>query len=264
MKNLFLVIAALLLGGCSASTQSRWELVWEEDFNQSGQIDTTVWSKIPRTYLKPDWRKYMSDHEDCYAIADGHLILRGIRNLDAAADTATYLTGGLYTKYKRSFHFGRLEIKAKLQGARGAWPAIWLKPYEEEKYPWPSGGEIDIMERLNYDTIAYQTVHSNYTVHLGLKEEPPHGSTAAIRPDDYNVYGVEMYPDSLVFFINDKKNFTYPRISTDREDQYPFDIPYYLLIDMQLGGSWVGEVDPADLPVEMTVDWVRYYQLRQK
>jgi hypothetical protein len=29
---------------------------------------------------------------------------------------------------------------------------------------------------------------------------------------------------------------------------------------MQLGGSWVGAVDPEDLPVEMEIDWVRFYQ----
>lgn len=44
------------------------------------------------------------------------------------------------------------------------------------------------------------------------------------------------------------------------EGQFPFYIPQYLLIDMQLGGQWVGDVDPADLPVEMEIDWVRYYE----
>ena len=147
-----------------------------------------------------------------------------------------------------------------MQGARGAWPAIWLKPFEEEKYPWPTGGEIDIMERLNYDSIVYQTVHSVYTQHLNIRNNPPQGNTAAIRPDDYNVYAVEMYPDSVVFYVNDCRTFSYPRIKTDKEGQFPFDKPYYLLIDMQLGGNWVGKVDTLDLPVEMHVDWVRYYQ----
>mgnify|MGYP000225961866 CR=1 FL=1 len=81
-----------------------------------------------------------------------------------------------------------------------------------------------------------------------------------INPDEYNIYSVDIYPDSLVFAINHDYTFTYPRISTDKEGQYPFYQPYYLLIDMQLGGSWVGGVDPKDLPVEMLVDWVRYYE----
>jgi beta-glucanase (GH16 family) len=42
--------------------------------------------------------------------------------------------------------------------------------------------------------------------------------------------------------------------------QYPFGKPFYLLLDTQIGGSWVGEIDPKDYPVEMEIDWVRYYQ----
>lgn len=60
--------------------------------------------------------------------------------------------------------------------------------------------------------------------------------------------------------MNGKRHFVYPRIETEQEGQFPFDIPQYLLIDMQLGGTWVGPVDSTDLPVEMEVDWVRYYQ----
>ena len=255
-----LLLAALVCGMAGACAnqggKEGWKLAWEDDFDQTS-FDTAVWSKIPRG--APDWRRHMSDHPDCYAVEDGQLVLRGIMNPEPGRDTARYITGGLYTKNKKGFHGGRLEIKAKLQGARGAWPAIWLKPFEEEKYPWPTGGEIDIMERLNFDTMAYQTVHTTYTYHLGMKDNPPQGSTGAIRPEDYNVYAVEMWPDSLVFFINDSRTFAYPRIETEMEGQFPFDKPYYLLIDMQLGGSWVGKVDTLDLPVEMRVDWVRYY-----
>lgn len=234
-----------------------WELVWEDDFNQE-VFDTVVWSKIPRWH--PEWARHMSDNEACYELRDGNLVLKGIMTPNPNSDSVKYITGGLYTKYKKAFHGGRLEIKAKLQCARGAWPAIWLKPFEEEKYQWPTGGEIDIMEHLNYDSIVYQTVHSVYTQHLNIRHNPPQGSTAAIDTNDYNVYAVEMYPDSLVFFVNDKRTFAYPRIQTDKEGQFPFDKPYYLLIDMQLGGNWVGKVDTLDLPVEMHVDWVRYYQ----
>ena len=251
-------LAMVCMGACN-TPQNEWKLVWEEEFDQMC-IDTANWSKIPRLVKNPEWRRFMTDDEACYDFKDGNLILRGIKNPDLSKDTAAYLTGGIYTKYKRAFYGGKLAIRAKLQAAKGAWPAIWLKPFEEEKYPWPSGGEIDIMERLNYDSIAYQTVHSNYTVHLGEKKNPPQGATGAINPADYNVYAVEMYKDSLVFSINDVKTFSYPRIETDKEGQYPFDKPYYLMIDMQLGGNWVGPVDPKDVPVEMHVDWVRYYQ----
>lgn len=237
--------------------QNQWHLVWHDDFDGT-ELDTATWSKIPRWH--PEWARKMSSNEACYAMRDGNLILRGIVNPDLKADTSTYITGGVYTKYKRPFYHGRLEVRAKLQCAKGAWPAIWMKPFEEAKYPWPSGGEIDIMEHLNYDSVAYQTVHSHYTQHLNMREYPKQSVTGPIRQNDYNVYAVEMYADSVVFFINDVRTNTYPRIETDKEGQFPFDKPYYLLIDMQLGGNWVGKIDPKDLPVEMHVDWVRYYQ----
>ena len=257
-KGILLSVLAFL---CACTTnENEWNLVWEDNFDQTSGLDTATWSKIPRLEVNPEWRKYMTDDEACYDVADGNLILRGMINPNREQDTAAYLTGGIYTKYKRPFYGGRLEVKAKLQGARGAWPAIWMKPFDEDRLPWPSGGEIDIMERLNFDSIAYQTVHSVYTHKLGIKDNPPQGSTGRILPDDYNVYAVEMYPDCVVLFINDVKSFTYPRIETDKEGQFPFDKPYYLLIDMQLGGSWVGGIDDKDVPVEMKVYWVRYYQ----
>ena len=243
-----------LLAACTPS-QPEWRLVWEENFDQINDFDPAVWSKIPRGTA--DWNNYMSDFDSLYEMRNGNLVLRGIQNLTQPQDTAPFLTGGVYTKGKMGFMDGRLEIKAKLNGATGAWPAFWLLPQEGQ---WPMGGEIDIMERLNYDNIAYQTVHSHYTYDLGFKTTPPQGSTGPIHPEAYNVYAVEMYADSLCFFINDQHTFTYPRIETDQEGQFPFHQPFYLLLDMQLGGSWVGDVDPTELPVEMSIDWVRFYQ----
>ena len=74
------------------------------------------------------------------------------------------------------------------------------------------GGEVDIMERLNYDSIVYQTVHSHYTYTLGIENNPKHGGTTSINPEDFNVYGVDFWPDSLVFHVNGKRHFVYPRI----------------------------------------------------
>lgn len=255
IHTLLLLAAATTL---SCSHTPEWRLAWEENFD-SPIIDTTVWSRIPRGTAA--WQDTQSSDDRCYGWRDGRLVLRGIVNDDRTADTAAYLTGGLWTRDKRAFYRGRIEIRARLQGAQGAWPALWLLPFETDKYPWPEGGEIDIMERLNFDSIAYQTVHSHYTYTLGI-EDPKHGATGAIAPKEFNVYGVDMWPDSLVFHINGARTFAYPRIATDKPGQFPFDIPQYLLVDMQLGGPWVGPVDPEDLPVEMEIDWIRHYEWR--
>ena len=256
--TLGLSVALSIMAGCR-SQQEGWKLVWEENFDQEDHFDEASWSKIPRG--KSDWNNYMSDFDSCYTMRDGNLVLRGLVNYSLPADTAPFTTGGVYTKGKVGFSDGRLDIRAKLYGATGAWPAFWLLPENEG---WPNGGEIDIMERLNNDTIAYQTVHSAYTYTLGIKDNPKQGGIGFINRDDYNVYSVEMYQDSLVFFINETRTFAYPRIETDKEGQFPFtDKKFYLLLDMQLGGSWVGAVDSSDLPVEMEIDWVRFYQKKK-
>ncbi len=247
-------IIILLLFGCGSS--KKMNLVWQDEFNSGKTFDELKWSKIPRG--NSDWSRHMSNDERLFDIKNGNLVLRGIENQNFETDSVPFLTGGIYTLNKKHFGYGRLEIRAKLQGAQGAWPAFWMLPKGSK---WPHTGEIDIMERLNYDSIVYQTIHTDYTYKLGIKNNPISGVTAKINPDDYNIYAVEKYPDSLVFFVNNKRTFAYPRIETDKVGQYPFsDHDFYLLIDMQLGGKWVGKVDPADLPVEMHIDWVRFYE----
>lgn len=261
MKKLLYAAAAAALAAtaCTGSKEAapEWTLVWEEDFDSTA-LDPAVWSRIERG--PHDWNDMMTTADTCYELRDGNMVLKGINAYEGDGDTVPFLTGGIFTKDKKGFENGRLEVCAKLQGAQGAWPAIWMLPFDNSA--WPNGGEIDIMERLSHDTIAYQTIHTYWANILGNDSVPRKGSTGPLKPDDYNVYAVEMYPDSLCFYINDYKTFTYPRLPElpDSLQQFPYTQPFYLLIDMQLGGSWVGEVDPAQLPVEMLVDWVRFYQ----
>lgn len=257
-KVVFLLFFGLAITFSCYARGTKFKLIWKENFKGT-TFDAKRWSKIPRGLS--DWNRHMSACEKLYEVKNGCLTLRGVVNdrVDEK-DTARYLTGGLYTKDKFTIEYGKVEIRAKLQAAQGAWPAIWMLPNNGR---WPDGGEIDIMERLNHDSIAYQTVHSYYTYILKEKN-PKHSGIGRIRPDDYNVYAVEIYPDSLVFFINRQKTFSYPRVKTDKKGQYPFGIPYYLLIDMQIEGNWVGKAKPDELPVEMKIDWVKFYELKKK
>ncbi len=258
INTLALSLLAMASLSCSSSHSEEWKLVWEDEFNQTDGFDTSVWSKIPRG--RSDWSNYMSDFDSLYSVENGNLILRGVVNHTQTDDKAEFLTGGIYTKDKLTFENGRVEIRAKLESSTGGWPAFWLLPIEGR---WPMNGEIDIMEHLNHDDFVYQTVHTNYTFNLNIKD-PANSATSPINKDDYNTYAVEMYQDSIRFFVNDIKTLTYPRINTEeaaKDGQFPFaDQPFYLLLDMQLGGSWVGGVDAKELPIAMYIDWVRFYQ----
>ena len=279
MKQLSLILFLLLcplLGGCQenepplqSSTpdfihiqdpilpKSEWKLIWEDHF-EGKTIDETKWTKIPPN--SADWGNYMTDDPKCYELKEGKLYLKGIVNDDRTKDDRPYLTGGVYTKDKFAFQYGKVEIRAKLESATGSWPAMWMLSQVRKYRNYPRNGEIDIMEHLNYDPIIYQTTHSYYTLELKEKNNPPHHGTSRIDVSEYVVYGLEWYPDKLVFTLNGEPTFTYPKIDGVDPSQWPYDQPFYLLIDQQLGGAWVGEVDPDDLPVSMIIDYVKIYQ----
>ena len=274
MNKILLFFASLLtLSACSVSQRladhqhvyvqnegregKSWNLVWKDDFN-TPFLDTTKWSRIPAG--QSDWNRHMSTTDECFKIENGKLHLLGINNPDTSQDKRPYLTGGIWSKGKFAFQYGKVEIRAKLGSAQGAWPAMWMLAELNKYGNYPNNGEIDIMEHLNFDTLIYQTTHSHYTLNLGEKKNPPHSGTTNINADDYNVFGISWYPDRIVFQLNGVDTFTYPRIENVDSSQWPYDQPFFLLIDQQLGGSWVGKVDQTQLPVAMIIDWVKVYQ----
>ena len=238
-------------------TPEGYRLIWQDEFNDSklSTPDESLWwyETGASGWGNNEIQNYIpgsKNGETCAQVSNGTLkiIAKKVGNEVYSIRMNTV----------ESWKYGYFEARLKLPTGKGTWPAFWMMP--KNYTAWPDDGEIDIMERLNNDSIAYQTVHSHYTYTLGIKDHPVSHSTGVIHPDRYNIFAVEMYPDSLSFYVNDVHTFTYPRIQTKEEGQFPFNQPFYLLIDMQLGGSWVGAVSPEDLPVEMEVDWVRFYQ----
>ncbi|EAR02036.1 glycoside hydrolase family 16 protein [Maribacter sp. HTCC2170] len=273
MKNVLWLVVLILVVGCkSVSTKKAsttiyvqkenrihkdWKVVWQDDFDKA-KIDTTKWTRIPPN--NADWGNYMTSDPRCYSLTDGKLSLIGINNPDTISDPRPFLTGGIYTKGKFAFQYGKIEIRAKFESAKGAWPAIWMLSEQSKYGAYPRNGEIDIMEHLNYEDKVYQTTHSYYTLELKQKKNPPYYTTVKCDTEKFNTYGLEWYPDKLVYTLNGKESYTYPKIEGIDPSQWPFDQPFYLLIDQQLGGSWVGDVNPKDLPVQMIIDWVKVYQ----
>jgi len=238
-------------------SDKKWKLVWEDDF-EGKEIDTTKWSRIPAG--SSDWNRHMSQEDEVFHLENGHLHLLGINNPDTLKDPRPFITGGIWSKGKFAFQYGRIEIRAKLGSAQGAWPAMWMLAELDKYGKYPMNGEIDIMEHLNFDKIIHQTTHSHYTLNLGQKQNPPHGGTAPVDAGEFNVYGLSWYPDRLVFQLNGKDTFIYPRKAGVDKTQWPYDQPFFILIDQQLGGNWVGKVDQKQLPVAMEIDWVKVYQ----
>lgn len=268
---MLLLINPFLVSGDDKNGEKRsgkWKLVWEDHFD-GGELDTTKWLLIetsPSQYNNsPDWKKHMIADEAVYTVENGKIYLKGINNPGNLDDTRPFLTGGINSHQKFSFLYGKIEIRAKKECAQGAWPALWMMPEKSVYGGWPNSGEIDIMEHLNFDSIIHHTVHTRYTNVLKNTTKPPRG-IGNIKADvtEWNIYGLEWTPDILIWTVNGRETFSYPRVEgLDPEmKQWPFDQPFYIILSQQLGGSWVGKVNAEQLPVSLIIDFVKVYQVR--
>ena len=256
----FALATAVAAFACMASPERR--LVWADEFD--GPLDTNIWQRIPGPGGS-DWDRHMSLRPDLVEMRDGCLVLVGVANHDTAADPRPFLTGGIWNKNgpeKTTMTYGLVEIRAKFEDARGAWPAFWMLPRSRDAQGrgWPWNGEIDIIERLNGDDFVYQTAHTGWTYVKRHGSEPPHGGKGPIRKGEFNVFGLERTPNALVWYVNGKETFRYEKTNSGDPDQWPFTTPFYFLLDMQLGGKWVGQVQAEDLPVRTWIDYIRVFE----
>lgn len=233
-----------------------YKLVWSDEF-EGETVDWTKWSKVPPVTSgnAAEWRKYTSERDDLISVENGVLTLRGIANDGAdPSETRAFLCGQLWSKGKAAFTRGIFEIRAKFENQQGAWPALWMLP---EKNTWPLTGEIDFVERLNSDDFVHQTVHHGPVVNGSSTSDTSHDNY--IDPTGWNTYRVEWTSTEIIWYVNGVKTFTYAPV-VKSENKWPFTTPFYLILSQQLEGNWVGQVDPATLPVNMYVDYVRVYQ----
>ena len=235
------------------------QLLWCDEFNGK-ELNTNIWSRCTKGPW--DWNRHMSTRADLVELKDGKVILWGVDNKDQKSDARPFLTGGIHSRGKAFMGLGKVEMRVKFDDhQKGAWPALWMcgeKPDVKGRgYPW--NGEIDIVERLNGDAFVYQTVHSGWTIKK-KKKFPRKGGKAPINKGEWNVYGFEITKTNLIWSVNGVETFSYPKIECNDPDQWPFESDFHFRLDMQLGGSWVGSVNRATLPVKMEIDWIRIYK----
>ena len=272
MKRMTVAIAAAsaMAGVCTAAEVAPaaqdgthgWRLTWSDEFNGTS-LDTNVWQRCGAGGA--DWCRHMSERPDLVSVGGGFVTMRGVRNDGPDKEKHPWLTGGIKNRNGPAFSHlkqGKVLVRAKFQDhQKGAWPSLWMCTVEPDAQGrrWPWNGEIDIVERLNDDPFVCHTAHSGWTQVKGHRNDPPSGGKGAIRKGDWNEYGLEISSDALIWTVNGKETFRYPRTDCGDPDQWPFVGTFFLLLDMQLGGKWVGDVDLATLPVDMYIDYVRIY-----
>jgi beta-glucanase (GH16 family) len=159
--------------------------------------------------------------------------------------------------------YGRFEIRAKRPRGTGTWPAIWMLAATDnygDGY-WPDNGEIDIMEHVGFNQgFIHASTHSlKYFWQIGTQRTDTIFSPDV--SDTFHNYTLEWYPEKIQIYMDDSLYFTSVNDNTGWE-AWPFDKPFYLILNIAVGGAWGGQkgIDDAIWPQRMEVDYVRVYR----
>jgi beta-glucanase (GH16 family) len=233
-----------------------WTLVFEDNFNATGNFDNSKWSYCTRD--TPSWAKYLTSTSD-YASLDGSNLKLRMDNAIIPTDLVPYHSGGIETNGKFNFLYGKVEVRAKFTQGQGSWPAIWMMPATPVAYGgWPNSGEMDIMEHVNNESVIHQTIHNGAVTNANGGSSATNSSS--YNAADFNIYGIIWTVDKIEFYVNGVLQYTYSKPANATSTQWPFDKPFYLILNQSGGAGWPGPITDSNLPFQMQVDWVRISQ----
>ncbi len=241
-------------------TAHGWKLVWSDEFHYKGLPDSSKWNyNVGGHGWGNNELQYYTANDTLNAIAEnGRLKIIARKQ---SKENNLYTSARLHTKNKPDFKYGRIEISAKLPKGRGTWPAIWMLGKNIDEIKWPTCGEIDIMEHVGYEKDSiFGTIHSEAYNHMKGTQKGK-GIFISTPYDQFHVYAIEWTPEKIDFIMD---GVVYNHITNEHlsEKEWPFDQPFYLILNLAIGGGWGGKmgVDETVFPAVMEVDYVRYFK----
>ena len=273
------------------SPATDWKLVWSDEFDGK-EIDTTKWDfDIGNGFFNNDTNRWISGwgndelqyytrEQDNAFVKDGMLHIRAVKE---SLHGCGYTSARLKTRKKDgselfSKKYGKFEFRAKLPTGKGIWPALWMLPKDEKYGGWPASGEIDVMEARGQEPAqVLGTLHfgSRWPANTDVSESYvlPHKGTI----DDFHLYSLEWEPGEVRWYVDGQQyaaqSFWWssskaagtkglkPSNEADLNPwPAPFDQPFYLVMNLAVGGKFLGNPDKTTVfPAEMVVDYVRVY-----
>ena len=262
------VMATLQMGSCKNADNDKkknWDLVWSDEFNYNGLPDSTKWGYDigGHGWGNNEKQYYTASLLENARIENGRLIIEARKE---KMDSSEYTSARLVTRGKMDWLYGRFEIRAKLPSGRGTWPAIWMLPTKQSygNNYWPENGEIDIMEHVGFHQgFIHASTHTiKYYWRIGTQRTDTIYSKDA--SDTFHNYVLEWNPEEIRIYLDDSLYFTSANDKTGWE-AWPFDKPFYLILNIAVGGDWGGQqgIDDSIWPQKMEVDYVRVYKSKE-
>lgn len=256
--------------GCSENSSSSditeyegYELVWNDEFNEDGLPNPDYWDYDTGDdgWGNNELQDYTARDKQTARTEDGNLIITAF--LIETASQKEYRSARLVTRGKHAWKYGRIEMRAKLPGGTGTWPAFWMLPevWNYGNGSWPANGEIDIMEYVGYNPgVVHASVHTEARNHM-RGNNASSDIMVADAEKEFHTYAIEWTEDKISAYINSYKYFEYTN-NGEGYPYWPFDKEFHIILNTAIGGTWGGAqgVDDSIFPQEFVIDYVRVYQ----
>ncbi len=246
----------------TAEEQFGYSMAWQDEFNGStldeASFNFELGDGCPNLcgWGNNELQLY-TDEPSNVILENGSLVIRATRET-----SRDFRSGRITTKDKRSFKYGRIDVRAKITRGQGMWPAIWMLGQNIDDVGWPASGEIDIMEN-----VGHLAATSHGTAHWGPRGRGYStfdGSSLTIDEDfaeRFHVFSLVWEEDLIEWYIDETKFFTLTPANT-RGEAWRFNEEFFFIFNVAVGGNWPGNPDSTtEFPQQMDVDYIRVFQL---
>ena len=209
---------------------------------------------------------YTTRAENVVLDGDGHLVITARAEPPSSAyecwyGRCRYTSTRLKTKKLFAQTYGRFEARIRVPRGQGLWPAFWMLGADIDSIGWPQSGEIDIMENIGREpAIAHGTLHGpGYSGADGISRADTLSRGA--YADDFHVFAVAWRPNEIRWYVDGRQYHRITPADLPRGGKWVFDHPFFLLLNVAVGGGWPGDPDTSTtFPQQMAVDYVRAYR----
>ena len=220
------------------------------------------------TTLHPDFTvevgdKWANNEQQAYRNHPDNLYFDNGLIIQATLENKKIYSARLKTKNQFHFQYGKIDIIASLPKGKGTWPALWMMPENNTYGHWPKSGEIDIMEhvgnRLDELVLCLHTESYNHT-----KDTEYYFKTKVKGlSDGFQKFSLLWTEETITYYLNDQEMVSYHKgedNKSSKHDGWPFDQPFYLIMNLAIGGWFGGDIDLNMFPQKFIIKDIKVYQ----
>lgn len=245
-----------------------YKLVWADEFDKPGKVDTSVWNFEKGFVRNIEDQWYQEENAWC---ENGDLIIEGRREkkpnplYDPSSsdwrkkdEYIEYTSSSINTEGKKSWKYGRFVMRAKFDTDTGLWPAFWTLGVQR---PWPSSGEIDIMEYNQGNVWSNVILGSQGKEEWHQKMRPVASFKDKNWGDKFHIWRMDWDEKEIKLYVDDIVLLqVLVNKLVDPDGFNPFKQPHYILLNLAIGGDSGGDPLRTVFPKRYVIDYVRVYQ----